>query len=239
MARSDRSPRSGSGSGSGSRSHSKRPETELEADPQVRLQPRPVAPGRALSLQGVSALLRAASLPSRHHCAALLALRDRALLELLFATALRASESCAVLLVDLDLVGGALRVRPVKRGRPRTLPLPALTVRHLRAYLDQARPRLARHGRDQGHLLLSLRGRPLHRSLVREIVVRAARRADLHAYPHMLRHSLATALLRAGVPVPAIQHLLGHHSLAATQHYLALDPHELRQAVDLLARPLA
>ena len=202
----------------------------------IRLDTRRAPTRRALSLAAIGALLAASGRPGRHPRAAELALRDRAALELLFAAGLRSSEASAVLVTDLDLRARELRVRPAKRGRPRTLPLPPAAVRHLVAYLRQARPTLARPQRDRGHLRRSRRGRPLHRSVLRELVVRAARGAQVHAYPHAIRRSLATALVRAGVPVPAVQHLLGHRSLAATQHYLDVDPDELRRTVELLAR---
>lgn len=198
------------------------------------------APLGALTEDATRGLLEAALRPEADEgtTAWALGLRDRAALELLFATGLRATEVCAVLVVDLDLTARRLRVRPVKRGKQRDLPLPGAALSALRDYLVRGRPLLAGgRGQDRGRFLLSARGRPLDRSGLGWLVRQVARRAGCHAYPHKLRRTLATALVRNGASVAVVEFLLGHHSLAATDAYLAVDLDDLRQAVDLLPAP--
>lgn len=199
---------------------------------------RPV-PHAALATETVSALLDAAAGEPRRDGAVAqgLALRDRAALELLYGAGLRASEACAVQAVDLDLCAGALRVRPLKGGRQRTLPLPPASLPHMRRYQQDGRPLLVEaDGRDEGRFLVSKSGRPLERSAVRCLVERVAARAGLHTYPHAIRRSVASHLVRDGAPVPLVQHLLGHRSLSSTARYVALDRADLRQAVERLER---
>lgn len=197
---------------------------------------RRLATRAALSPESVADLLTEASDHDddrRSDVPRALSLRDRAAIELLFATGLRASETCAILVTDLDPRSGGLRVRPVKRGTPRTLPIPAKALVHVRRYLADGRPLLVeKDGRDLGHLLLSRDGRPASRGVLLYLVRRAARRAGFHAYPHAIRRGLATALVRAGAPLPIVKHLLGHGSLASTQQYVATDQDDMRQAIE-------
>lgn len=163
------------------------------------------------------------------------ALRDRATLELLYGTGLRAAEVRAVRVVDVDLAGATLRVRAVKRGTDRTLPLPPATVEHLRRYLVDARPALVhRARRDPGHLLLTNTGTPLYRQAVWRLVGRVASKAGLRASPHAFRRALATHLVRAGASVPAVSELLGHARLDSSAAYVEVDREDLRRAVALL-----
>lgn len=163
-------------------------------------------------------------------------LRDRAVVELLYGLGLRAAEARATLLVDLDLEHGTLLVRRAKRGGQRILPLPIRAVPHLRTYVVEARPGLARLGPDldAGHLLLSGQGRPLSYDGVRAAVLRAAALAGVQATPHALRRSAATHLVRAGASVPAVQELLGHQRLDTTAGYVDVDRDDLRRAVAIL-----
>lgn len=166
------------------------------------------------------------------------ALRDRATLELLYGTGLRAAEVRAVRVVDVDLGRATLRVRAVKRGADRTLPLPASAFEHLHRYLTKARPALVRvAGRDSGHLLLTNTGTPLYRQAVCRLVRRVAAKAGLIAWPHALRRALATHLVRAGASVPVVSELLGHARLDSTAAYVEVDREDLRRAVELLDRP--
>lgn len=206
---------------------------------EIRASRRPVVTRAALSPESIAALLveaaddqdRTGPVPRA------MALRDRAAIEILFAVGVRASEACAVLVTDLDPTSGALRLRPVKRGQPRTLPAPRAALVEVRLYLAEGRPLLVEpDGRDLGRLLVSKNGRPIQRDTLRRLVVRAARGAGFHAYPHAVRRGLATALVRAGVTLPVIQFLLGHRSLAATQHYLGTDIEDMRRALAVLDR---
>ncbi|MCO5168642.1 MAG: tyrosine-type recombinase/integrase [Planctomycetes bacterium] len=163
-----------------------------------------------------------------------LALRNRAALELLYGLGLRQSELREARLVDLDLGGGSLRVRSAKRGRARTLPVPAACVPWLERWLREGRPVLAR-GEDEARLIVSDRGRPLSTcDGVWRVVRGVARRAGVVVSPHVLRRSVATHLVRAGVNVKAVQALLGHASLTTTALYVAVDQADLRAAVERL-----
>jgi site-specific recombinase XerD len=165
-----------------------------------------------------------------------LALRNRACLEILYGLGLRASEAAAVQLVDLDLPGGDLLVRRVKRGQSRRLPLPPAALPHLTRYLLHARPVLADGGKDAGAFLVTQRGTAASSATILQIVKAVAARASVAAHPHAFRRSLATQIVRCGASLPAVQALLGHASLGATQGYVALDREDLRRAVEVLDR---
>lgn len=218
-----------------------RSEGLLAQDPTQGLRVEKPVPGPRLfpSRAAVEALLRAADRPRRFARPAI-QLRDRALLELLYGLGLRSREVRAAQVQDLDLVEGALHVRPAKRGPPRTLPLPRAALPHLRRYLEQGRPLLVRGRLDTGHLIVSKSGRPLTltggRSVVNAVVAKLARRAGARCHPHALRRGLATHLVENGVSVRAVQVLLGHASLQATQRYLGVDRDALRRTVELLER---
>ena len=203
------------------------------ADVRVRRAERP--PRLVPSEPAVARLLATASAHPRWPWAGL---RDRAALEVLYGVGVRAAEVRAALLVDLDLERGSLLVRRVKRGEQRVLPLPPAAVPHLRAYVTEARPRLVGFGggHDRGHLLLSNVGRPLGEDAVRRLVARVAARAGVRATPHAIRRGTATHLVRSGVPVTAVQALLGHERLDSTAVYVDLDREDLRRAVDQLDR---
>ncbi len=166
------------------------------------------------------------------------ALRDRALLELLYGVGLRCAEAAAVKLVDLDLDLGTLLLRRVKRGQSRVVPLPPAALPHLSRYVFEGRPALlhARHD-DQGALFLSLRGRPLGTATINRLVGKLARLAGVRAHPHAFRRALATHLVREGASVPAVKELLGHANLSTTAAYVAVDLEDLRRAVGKLERP--
>ncbi len=165
-------------------------------------------------------------------------LRDRACLELLYGLGLRRSEACAARIPDLSLADQTLFVRPAKLGKPRTLPLPPAPVPRLQRYLTEARPVLAKRASEPtDHLLLAKNGRPLDLQNVNLLVRRIGARAGIAgAHPHMLRRSLATHLVRAGVSERVVQILLGHAKLTTTAAYLAVDHEELRRTVELLER---
>lgn len=215
----------------------------LQADPSADLPPlrARARARRAMSVADVDALLRAASAPRARTLGPwgpALALRDRALLELLYAVGLRSGEAAAARVTDLDLAAGWVLVRPGKNGPPRRLPLPPATVVHLRHYM---RGRGGRHllasaatAQHDGQLLLTREGRPLRHLVVHQAVANAARRAGVPAHPHALRRAVATHLVRAGASLPAVQRLLGHARLTTTAVYVALDTEDLRAAVSVL-----
>ena len=156
-------------------------------------------------------------------------LRDRALLELLYATGCRASEAAGLRMDDLHLDQGFCLCRG-KGNKERLVPLNRRCVQALRRYLSQQRPELAaRAPMPPVHVLLSARGNPLSRQRVWELVKRYARRigAPEDVSPHTLRHSFATHLLAGGADLRQVQELLGHANLTTTQLYTHVDPSRL------------
>jgi site-specific recombinase XerD len=157
------------------------------------------------------------------------ALRDRALLELLYGCGLRASEACGVRIRDLDIAHRRLRVTG-KGDKQRMVPLGGAAAQALITYLQSARPALAGAGGDD-HLFLSVRGRPLQPSDVRRALQAALRREGLPSRsPHALRHSFATHLLEGGADLLSIQEMLGHASVATTQVYTHVSVRHLKSA---------
>ncbi len=172
--------------------------------------------------------------PGRRAVARLGALRDRALLELLYAAGLRISEALRLDGDDLDLGGGSVRV--VGKGdRERVVPVGDVAVRWLERYLAEARPTLAAADRARasrgGPVFLSDRGRRLGRNHAWAAVKRAAAAADLgdRVSPHTLRHSYATHLLEGGADLRVVQELLGHASISTTQIYTHLTGERIRE----------
>ena len=148
-----------------------------------------------------------------------LALRNRALLELLYSDGLRSAEVVALDLVDVDFEREAVLVRG-KGGKERSVPLGEEAAHHLARYLRHARPELARQAEDA--FFLSARGRRLDTSTIRRLV----------RNPHRLRHAFATHLLEGGADLRTIQELLGHSSLSTTQIYSHVDARRLRRVYD-------
>ncbi|MBX3375440.1 MAG: tyrosine recombinase [Phycisphaeraceae bacterium] len=156
-------------------------------------------------------------------------LRDRAMLELMYASGLRASEVGAVGTTDLHETLGVVRVTG-KGRKQRLVPVGKPAAAAIKAYLSDCRPHLAKaDGRDRGRLLLSRSGRPLERVAVWQIVKRNAAEAGLKGvHPHMLRHSFATHLLAGGADLRVVQEFLGHADIATTQVYTHVDRSRLK-----------
>ena len=159
-------------------------------------------------------------------------LRDRALLELLYASGLRVSELVGLDLDDVDLGGGMLRVLG-KGGKERMVPFGSKAAGALRAWLGHAAG-LRASGRDPQALFLNLRGSRLTDRSVRRILDRRVGEAAIaaHVSPHALRHSFATHMLGAGADLRAIQELLGHASLSTTQRYTHVSTDALMRVYD-------
>jgi integrase/recombinase XerD len=156
------------------------------------------------------------------------ALRDRALLETMYACGLRASEVTGLELSDLDLEGGMLRARG-KGSKERIVPIGSKAIVSLRVYFERARPRLVGL-REEPHVFVNLRGHPLSRQGLYKIVQRHAATAGLanRISPHTLRHSFATHLLAGGCDLRSLQEMLGHADIATTQVYTHLSTERLR-----------
>lgn len=155
--------------------------------------------------------------------------RDRAVLELLYATGMRVSELKGLSLGDLDAEHGTTLVFG-KGGKERLVPVGTVALEVLGRYLDSVRPRLDR-GVGKGALFLNRRGTRLSRMSLWTIVSRAAQRAGIERRisPHTLRHSCATHLLEGGADLAAVQELLGHADISTTQIYTHLDREYLRE----------
>ncbi|HEV7163386.1 MAG TPA: site-specific tyrosine recombinase XerD [Solirubrobacteraceae bacterium] len=159
-----------------------------------------------------------------------LALRDRALLELMYACGLRASEAVGLELRDLDLEEGLLCARG-KGAKERIVPIGRQAVAALLAYRRSGRPVLLGEGVQQ-RLFVNRRGGALTRQGLYKIVQGHARRAGLQERmsPHTLRHSFATHLLAGGCDLRSLQEMLGHADLATTQVYTHLSADRLKDA---------
>ncbi|TWH68856.1 integrase/recombinase XerC [Micromonospora olivasterospora] len=156
-------------------------------------------------------------------------LRDRALLELLYATGVRISEACGLDTSDVDHARRVVRVLG-KGARERSVPYGLPAQRALDEWLRVGRPALARAGSGDA-LLLGARGGRLHPTTARRVVAAYAEAAGLPpTSPHGLRHSAATHLLEGGADLRAVQELLGHSSLASTQIYTHVSVARLRAA---------
>jgi integrase/recombinase XerD len=156
------------------------------------------------------------------------ALRDRALLELMYACGLRASEAIGLELLDVDIEEGVLRARG-KGSKERVVPIGQAALKALRMYLERGRPALVK-GAPEAHLFVNFRGGQLTRQGLYKIVRRHAVTAGLadRMSPHTLRHTFATHLLAGGCDLRSVQEMLGHADVATTQLYTHLSSERLK-----------
>jgi integrase/recombinase XerD len=154
-------------------------------------------------------------------------IRDRAMLELFYSSGLRISELCSLMLQQVDLEHGFVRVFG-KGAKERVVPLGENARDAVQVYLVSGRPRLVKP-RTGSELFLSERGRAISRKTLWYLVRKHAQRAGLEkpVKPHLLRHSFATHLLGGGADLRAIQEMLGHASIGTTQIYTAVAPARL------------
>jgi integrase/recombinase XerD len=171
-------------------------------------------PKVVLTQRDVRALLRAPGSDT-------LGLRDRAILETFYSTALRRAELCALDLYDLDAGNELVRVRHGKGGRDRVVPIGRHALVALRVYLSDARPRLLEHPKEPALFLASVTRKRINVKTVNALVRKHADSAGIEkrVTPHILRHTCATELLRGGADVRHVQAILGHASVATTQIY--------------------
>jgi integrase/recombinase XerD len=157
------------------------------------------------------------------------ALRDRALLETMYACGLRASEAIGLELSELDLEAGILRARG-KGSKERIVPIGSKAIGALTVYLERGRPRLVGL-HPEPHVFVNLRGGGLTRQGLYKIVRRYARAAGLEhrMSPHTLRHTFATHLLTGGCDLRSLQEMLGHADIGTTQIYTHLSTERLRE----------
>jgi integrase/recombinase XerD len=201
-----------------------RREQILDRDPTADLRP-PRSRGRLPKVLSRDEVQRLLAQPRGTSAAAL---RDRALLETMYACGLRASEAIGLELSALDLEAGILRARG-KGSKERIVPIGSKAIETLGAYLERARPRLVGL-RDEPRVFLNLRGGGLTRQGLYKIVQRHALAAGLEQRmsPHTLRHTFATHLLAGGCDLRSLQEMLGHADIATTQIYTHLTAERLR-----------
>lgn len=191
-------------------------EKRAAADPCLALEAakQPLRVPKTLSEAQVEALLGAPDLDTAR------GLRDRAMLELLYATGLRVSELVSLKTLDVSMSDGVVRVVQGKGGKDRLVPLGAEAAHWLQRYLAQARPALA-GARASDALFVTARAQAMSRQAFWQLVKKYARRAGVLAplSPHVLRHAFATHLLNHGADLRVVQLLLGHADISTTQIY--------------------
>ena len=207
----------------------------LVADPTLKLA-NPTLPSRlpkVMSEKQVEALLDTPDLDTP------LGLRDRAMLETIYATGLRVSELVSLKLHEVALADGVLRALG-KGSKERLVPLGQLAIDWIKRYLAEARPDILR-GQQSDALFVTARGGAMTRQAFWQLVKRYAKRTDIDPAklsPHVLRHAFATHLLEGGADLRVVQTLLGHADIATTQIYTHVAEDRLREVVET-AHPLA
>lgn len=180
-----------------------------------------------------------------------LGLRDRALMEVLYATGIRLAEAHKLDLYDVDTARGLLIVRQGKGGRDRIVPLTENASRWLSRYITDARPELAAgitrargkssrrsstrklQSRAQTSALwLTKEGRRLSKQMIAQRITDYAKQAGIRATPHTFRHSCATHLLRGGASIRHVQRLLGHRGLETTEIYTHVEIEDLKRVIE-------
>ena len=191
----------------------------------VKPPPPPRRLPKAITVDEVEALLAAAGFDETPR-----ALRDRALLELLYGTGARISEAVGLAVDDVDMVAGMVVLRG-KGDKDRVVPVGTFARQAVEAYLVRGRPALAAAGKGTSALFLNARGGRLSRQSAWSVLRAAAERAGITAdvSPHTLRHSFATHLLDGGADVRVVQELLGHASVTTTQVYTLVTVDRLRE----------
>lgn len=191
-------------------------ERRVSSDPclAVRSAKQPMRAPKTLSETQVDALLSAPRPRTE------LGLRDKAMLETLYATGLRVSELVGLAMLDVNLNEGVVRVVGGKGGKDRLVPLGAEAAHWIDRYVKQSRPLLLA-GRLSDALFVTVRGEGMHRQTFWLMVGRYAKEADIHApiSPHVLRHAFATHLVNHGADLRVVQMLLGHADISTTQIY--------------------
>jgi integrase/recombinase XerD len=177
----------------------------------------------ALDYQEIERLLSAPQIRTK------LGLRDRAILELMYATGLRVSEVAKLTLNEINLDAGFLRTVG-KGSKERIVPVGKQAIAWLQRYRQDSRPSLGRNARPRAEVFLSTRGEGLSPKTIWHLVKRHARQAGIsrNITPHTLRHSFATHLLDNGADLRVIQEMLGHADISTTQIYTHVDQGRLK-----------
>jgi integrase/recombinase XerD len=159
--------------------------------------------------------------------------RDRAMLELLYASGMRVSELVSLNLADIDISGGFVRCFG-KGHKERMIPIYPRATQSLDDYLKQARPRIIQNHNEERALFLNVRGERLTRQGLWQILKAYAKTANIEAAvtPHTLRHSFATHMLNGGADLRMVQELLGHANISTTQVYTHLTSEHVRETYE-------
>jgi integrase/recombinase XerD len=181
---------------------------------------------QTLSLDEVESLLNQPNLETP------LGLRDKAMLEVLYATGVRVSELISLELKDLNLEVGFIRSFG-KGGKERVVPLGEVAQSYLKLYLEQSRPRLA-NNRSLSALFISRRKTAMTRQAFWKILKQYALKANISVAvsPHTLRHAFATHLLERGADLRSVQQMLGHSDISTTQIYTHVVQERMREVFD-------
>jgi integrase/recombinase XerD len=186
------------------------PTVNLESPSSWKVLPKALAPSE------VERMMEQAGIAADHPQADAVALRDRAIVEMLYAGGVRVSELTGLGVEDLSLAEGRMLVRG-KGDKERIVPLGRIAVEALDAYITRGRPELASR-RGESRLFLSTRGA----ALTRQWIWRMVKRLDARASPHVMRHSCATHMVENGADLRTVQTLLGHADISTTQVYTHL-----------------
>lgn len=181
---------------------------------------------KVIPLGWVDQLLNASDISQRE------GLRDRAIIEVLYATGLRVSELAALTLGDVNLDHGFLRSIG-KGNKERLVPIGKSAIRAIMRYMQNSRPLFLKHGKTSPYIFLNRTGTKLSRISIWSIVKRAALHsgAPINISPHTLRHSFATHLVANGADLRAVQEMLGHSSITTTEIYTHVAKETLKQVV--------
>lgn len=158
-----------------------------------------------------------------------LGMRDKAILELMYATGMRVSELVNLKVNDINLAAGYLRC--IGKGqKERVIPLGDVAAKYVKMYLDKVRPKLKREKHPFEHLFLDRLGKPLRRETIWKMIHKYGLLAGVEEkiHPHILRHSFATHLLEGGADLRYVQEMLGHSNIATTQIYTHVDKERLK-----------
>ncbi|HZK25419.1 MAG TPA: site-specific tyrosine recombinase XerD [Oscillospiraceae bacterium] len=155
-------------------------------------------------------------------------LRDKAMLEVIYATGIRVSELMSLNILDINLEAGFLRCTG-KGSKERIIPLGSFAIQHLNTYLNKGRPKLVRE-RSETSLFVNLHGKRLTRQGFWKILKKYAQKAGIakDITPHTMRHSFATHLLENGADLRSVQEMLGHADISTTQIYTQVTQRKLR-----------
>lgn len=200
-------------------------ENLLATDPTVHLDSPKVAKRlpRVLNLSEVEALLNQPSLEDAH------SIRDKAMLEVIYATGIRVSELVSLDLLDINPEAGYLRCLG-KGSKERIVPLGSVAIKYLELYLQVARPEIVKRSAEAS-LFVNHHGRRLTRQGFWKIIKRYAKEANIdeNITPHTLRHSFATHLLENGADLRSVQEMLGHADISTTQIYTHITRNRLKE----------